>query len=71
MAEIEHSSTERMSREAAAARLRDIADELSRHNQLTFEREGREFSVSVPDEIALKVEVELGEESEIEIELTW
>jgi amphi-Trp domain-containing protein len=64
-------STQRMSREAAAAKLRGLADALSRHNSVEFERGGGRITVTVPDEVQLKVEVELGEENELEIELTW
>lgn len=72
MALIEHSSEERMSREAAAARLRDLADELSRHNEVSFLQEGMRVTVPVPDEVLLTLEVEVGDGgSEIEIELTW
>ncbi|MEX0658590.1 MAG: amphi-Trp domain-containing protein [Egibacteraceae bacterium] len=71
MALIEHTSSERMTREAAAQRLRDLADELARHNEITFTRDGREISVAVPDEVELKLEIEVGEESEIEVEITW
>ncbi|HEU4841962.1 MAG TPA: amphi-Trp domain-containing protein [Ilumatobacteraceae bacterium] len=60
-----------LGREAAAARLRQLADQLARHNQLEFVRDGRRYAVRVPDEIALKVEVELGDENEIEVEITW
>ncbi len=71
MALIEHTSSQRMSREEAAQRLRDLADELARHNEVSFVREGRQFTVAVPDEVELKLEVEVGEENEIEVELTW
>ena len=60
-----------LSREAAAARLRQLADQLARHNQIEFTRNGTRYSVAVPDEVTLKVEVEIGEENEIEFELTW
>ncbi len=60
-----------LSREAAAARLRQLADQLARHNQIEFTRAGTRYSVTVPDEVKLKVEIELGEENEIEFELTW
>ncbi|AIY19256.1 amphi-Trp domain-containing protein [Pimelobacter simplex] len=63
--------TERLSREAAADRLRAIADSLSRHNSLEIEKAGRRITVSVPDEVELKVEVEVGDENELEIELSW
>jgi amphi-Trp domain-containing protein len=71
MALIEHTTSERMSREAAAARLRQLADELARQNEISFVRDGRQFTVAVPDEVELKLEVEVGEENEIEVELTW
>lgn len=63
--------TERLSREAAAEKLRALADALSRHNSVEFERGGRRITVSIPDEVELKVELEIGEENELEIELTW
>jgi amphi-Trp domain-containing protein len=68
---IEHSESQRMSREAAAERLRQLADELARHNEVTFVRDGRQVTVAVPDEVELTLEVEVGEENEIEIELNW
>ena len=34
-------------------------------------RNGTRYSVAVPDEVTLKVEIEIGEENEIEFELTW
>ncbi|HEX6417097.1 MAG TPA: amphi-Trp domain-containing protein [Acidimicrobiales bacterium] len=69
---IEHVSEQRMRREEAADRLRRLADELARHNEISFEREGIRYSVDVPDEVNLKLEVEVGAEgSEIEVELTW
>lgn len=68
---IEVSSSERMSREAAADRLREIADQLSRHNQIDFVRDGIKYSAKVPADVELSVEIELGEESEIEIEIGW
>jgi amphi-Trp domain-containing protein len=60
-----------LSREAAAARLRQLADQLARHNQIEFVREGTRYSVTIPDEVTLKVEIEIGDENEIEFELTW
>jgi amphi-Trp domain-containing protein len=72
MALIEHSSEERLRREDAAQRLRDLADELSRHNEVSFVRDGQRFTVDVPDEVTLSLEIEVGgDENEIEIELTW
>ena len=68
---IEVTESATLSREAAAGRLRQLADQLARHNQIEFVREGTRYSVNVPDEVTLKVEIEVGEESEIEFELTW
>ena len=67
----EMDETRTMTREEAAARLRALADLLSKHNSIEFARDGGRITVAVPDEIALKVEVELGESNEVEIELTW
>ena len=68
---IETTTETTMRREEAAARLRDLADQISRHNQIEFSREGVRYSVEIPDEVTLKLEIEVGEESEIEIELSW
>ncbi len=61
----------RMSREDAAARLRAIADVLARNNQIELDTDGRRITVAVPDEVELSVEVEVGEENELEIEISW
>jgi len=64
--------TQRMSREDAAARLHALADVLARNNQVEFDRAGTRITVHVPDEVNLKIEVEIGDdEREVEIELTW
>jgi amphi-Trp domain-containing protein len=63
---------ERVSREEAARRLHAFADNLARHNDVEFERDGTRIKMHVPDEIALKVEFEVeDDETELEIELTW
>jgi amphi-Trp domain-containing protein len=63
---------ERVRREDAAARLRDLADMLARHNDVEFERGGMRFTVHVPDEVELKIELDVeSDERELEIELTW
>ncbi len=69
MFEIDETKT--MRREEAATRLHALADALARNNVVEFEKEGRRITVRVPDEVNLKVEVELGDENELEIELTW
>ena len=69
---LEIEQKERMGREEVAARLHKLADMLARHNDIEFERGGMRFVVHVPDEVHLKLELELGtEERELEIELTW
>jgi amphi-Trp domain-containing protein len=67
----EMDETQTVTREEAAARLRALADSLAKHNSVEFSRDGGRVTVAVPDEVQLKVEVELGEANEIEIELTW
>jgi amphi-Trp domain-containing protein len=63
---------ERMSREAAAERLRQIADELASGNSIRIEQGGLRFSARVPDEVDLKIEFELEDDgAEFEIELSW
>ena len=69
---LELHETRHLRREAAAAQLHALADALARNNAVEFDRAGRRVTVSVPDEVDLKIEVELGgDESELEIELTW
>jgi amphi-Trp domain-containing protein len=65
--------TQRMSREEAAGKLHALADALAKNNSVEFQRAGRDITVRIPDEVNLKVEVELGDEgeNELEIELTW
>lgn len=63
--------TKRVRREEAAARLHALADALASNNSIQFEREGRRITVSIPDVVDMKLEVELGDENELEIELTW
>ena len=63
---------ERLRREEVAVRLRHLADMLSRHNDIEFERGGMRFVVHVPDEVNLKIELDVeSDERELEIELTW
>ena len=73
MALFDIDDTHRMSREEAAAKIRELADTLAANNEVQFQREGRLITVRVPAQVTLKVEVELGDEgeNEVEIELTW
>lgn len=69
---LEIGETRHLRREEAAARLHALADALARNNAVEFDREGRRITVRVPDDVDLKIEVELADdESELEIELTW
>jgi len=67
--EVEHSGV--MRREEAAARLRRLADQLSRHNQVEFDNDGLRYIAEVPDEVTFSLEIEIGDEPEIEIEISW
>ena len=70
LVELKEKST--LSREDAAARLRAIADELAANNDLVIERGDLRFTAHVPDQVSLKLEVEIEDEgTELEIELTW
>jgi amphi-Trp domain-containing protein len=63
--------TQRLRREEAAAKLHALADALARHNSVEFEKNGNRITVDVPDEVELTVEIEIGDENELEIELRW
>ena len=68
--EIEQKET--VSRKEVAARLRKLATQLAKGNEVKFEQGGMTMKVHVPDEVQLKVEVEAAtDERELEIELTW
>lgn len=70
--ELELKEKSTMSREEAAKRLHEIADELASGNDIVLQRTGARFVAKVPDEVALKVEFEMEDEAtEFEIELTW
>jgi amphi-Trp domain-containing protein len=63
---------ETVSREEVARRLRLLADMLARENDLEFDRRGMHFKIDVPDQVRLKVELEVEtNERELEIELKW
>jgi amphi-Trp domain-containing protein len=64
--------TQHLRREEAAARLHALADALARNNSVEFQRGDRRITVRIPDQVDLKIEVELGDDgNELEIELTW
>lgn len=65
-------TVEKLSREAAAQKLRDLADQLSRQNSVSFTKGGLPMTVKVPKEVTLSVEIEVGDDGgEIEVEITW
>ena len=69
---IEVETEVRMKREEAATRLRAIADQLSKQNQVGFEKGGLRYTVKVPAEVEVSVEIEVTDDGgEIEVELTW
>lgn len=69
---IDHEDEAKLTREAAADRLRQIADQLFRHNEIAVDLNGLRTKVKVPDEVTFSVEVEIGDEgNEIEIEISW
>lgn len=69
---LELETNEHVTREQAAARLRLIADQLERHNDLEFDREGLRYTVDVPAHVDFEIELELGDDgNELEIEIRW
>lgn len=69
----ENEQKQTLTREQAAARLREIADQLARQNEVRVEQGGRDVVVAVPDRVTLEVEVEIGQdgESELEVSISW
>ena len=69
---LEIEQTETLRREEVARRLHALADALARHNEIEFDRGGAHFRLKVPDEVRVKVELEVADdETELEIELSW
>lgn len=61
-----------MRREEAAKLLHRIADDLARQNDLSFVRKGVKFTVDVPDQVEVELELEMGEDgNSFEIEINW
>lgn len=68
--EIENERT--LSREEAAAWLRELADQLARNNQLQFRNDGLKYTVRVPAEVTMEVEMEIEDDgAKLEVELHW
>lgn len=68
---VKYESKTSLSREDAAAQLRDIADSLARHNDLEFTRNGLRYTIDVPDTVQLEIEIEVGDSNSLEIEISW
>jgi len=69
---MEISEKREMGREEAAKLLHELADSLSRHNEIEFARNGIKFHVAVPNQVTVEVELEVeSDESSIEIEISW
>lgn len=61
-----------MTREEAARRLHEIADELGSNNSVRVVRDGKHLVVAVPDRVEFGLEVEQeGDEMELDIEISW
>ena len=67
---VEFEEKRQLSREEAAGVLRALADQLARHNDLEFSREGLRYTVDVPDTVEMEIEIGT-EESELEIAISW
>lgn len=65
--------TERtVNREELAGWLRELADSLARHNQLSFRREGLQYRLQVPDDVNVEVELEIEDNgASLEIDVSW
>ena len=68
---LELEQKQKLSREAAAEKLRALADALSRHNSVEFVKNGQRITVVVADEVEMSVEIEVGDDKELEIEIKW
>lgn len=61
-----------ITREQAATHLRTLADNLERHNDVEFVRDGRRYTVDVADEVKFEVEFDVDDDgNELEIEISW
>ena len=69
---VEIEQKETVSRKEVATRLRRLATQLSKGNEVNFDQGGMAMKVHVPDEVQLKLELEVEtDERELEIELKW
>jgi amphi-Trp domain-containing protein len=69
---VEIEQKEKVSRAEVASRLRKLATQLGKGNDVKIEQGGMSMTVHVPDEVELKVELEVETDArELEIELKW
>ena len=69
---VEIEQKETVSRKEVVTRLRRLASQLAKGNDVKFDQGGMAMKVHVPDEVQLKVELEVEtDERELEIELKW
>jgi amphi-Trp domain-containing protein len=68
----EYEATEVVEREAAARRLREIADQLEHHNEVRVRPGGLPITVKVPKQVTFEIEIEIeDDECEIELAIRW
>ena len=68
----EYESEEKVEREEAARRLRELADQLERHNEVKVSVDGLPITVKVPKEVTYELEIEVEDgEYEIEVSISW
>ena len=69
---LELTDKHKVTREEAADILRQVADTLSRHNEVQFMRNGMQLRVDVPKQVTVEIELEVeSDESSLEIEINW
>lgn len=69
---VEIEQKETVSRKEVVTRLRKLASQLAKGNDVKFDQGGMTMTVHVPDEVQLKVELEVETDArELEIELKW
>ena len=68
----EYEAEETVQREEAARRLRELADQLERHNEVGVSLDGLPVTVKVPKEVTYELEIEVEDgEYEIEVSISW
>ena len=69
---LEIEQTYELKREAAAEKLRELADSLSRHNEVEFIHHGKRITVDIPDDVELEIDLEIEDgDNEIEVKISW